>query len=187
MKNFLEEQTGSGRRRLEPGFLWVSGHSHRGQGREQPVPAESRTSPHLGRGAEGTPAVPSPARQAAGAEMIHRQGRAAPAWTPATVAAAIRFNGTEPCLAPPSPAPTPPASRRRLQAGGGRRRGGGRWGIRRGCDVSSAYKSRPAEGCGVEPETSPAPCPLPTPPRRSPRASAGPSPSWTPSRPRPSW
>lgn len=186
VKNFLEKQTGSGCQRLEPGFLLGSGHLHQVQGREQPTPADSRKSPHLERGAEWTPAVPSPARHTAGAEMIHK-GPAAPAWALATEAA-IRFNGTEPCLTPPSPRAHPASL---LQAAAGRRGraaeevgGGGPGGA-----VTSAQpiRGRPAEGCGVEPETSPAPCPPPTPPRRSPRASAGPSPSWTPSRPRPSW
>lgn len=89
---------------------------------------------------------------------------------------AIRFNGTV--------SGRPASLRRQLGCAGG-----GRWGTRGGPDVSSAYKRPPGRGLRIEPRarTSPASCPLLAPPRPRPRASAGPSRSWTPSRPRPSW
>lgn len=71
--------------------------------------------------------------------MIQTEGQAAPAWVPATVEA-IRFNGTEPSLPH-----LLPASLRRQQAGEGSE-GDGRWGTRRGSDVSSAYKRPPGRG-----------------------------------------
>lgn len=87
---------------------------------------------------------------------------------------AIRFNGTEERS---GPLPTPVGGRE--QEVGAEDPGGGAL-----CDVSTAYKKWPQ---AAEAPISLPPCPLlaPAPPR--PRVSAGPSPSWTPNMPRPSW
>lgn len=106
-----------------------------------------------------------------------------PARGPVTVDA-IRFNGIEPFLGGSVLCAHPASLRRQQREGDVKEVEVGDLG---GSDVSPAYKGRRAEGCGDRARTSPAPCPPPTPPRRRPRASAGPSLSWTPSRPRPSW